>query len=107
MTALAAQVPGRLDLAFRRGDEYATLLDFSVDLTGYTFAAAITSRLTGATVATPTLTAVNLANGQVNLSLTEVQTAALAAGDYAWSMTWAAPGAVTRTALAGIVEVSP
>lgn len=106
MTALAAQSPGSLDLAFRRGDEYARLLDFSIDLTGYTFAASIRSRLTGAVVATPTITAVNLAAGQINLSLTELQTSSLAVGDYDWSLTWSAPGTVTRTALAGIVEVS-
>lgn len=105
--ALAAQLPGRLDLALRRGDEFASLLDFSIDLTGYTFTASVRSRLTGAVVATPTITAVNLALGQINLALTELQTSSLAVGDYDWSLVWSAPGTVTRTALAGIVEVSP
>jgi hypothetical protein len=107
MAPLAAQLPGRLDLAFRRGDEFATLLDFSIDLTGYTSTAAVSSRLTGVTVATFAVTAVNLATGQINLSLTEIQTAALAAGDYDWTLVWSAPGVVTRTALSGLLEVSP
>jgi hypothetical protein len=107
MGAIAENLPGQLNLAFRRGDEYGTLVDFSVSLTGYTFAAQIVSAITGATMATPTVTAVDLAAGQVNVSLTELQTAALEAGTYAWRLVWTAPGTVTRTALAGFVEVMP
>lgn len=104
--ATAQQLPGRLDLAFRRGDQYGTMVDFSIDLTGYSFSASIASATTGETVATPTVSAVNLASGQLDVSLTELQTAALDAGAYRWTLTWVAPGNVTRTALAGIVEVS-
>jgi len=77
--ALVTSLPGPLSVAFRRGDEFSTLLDFSFATTGYTFAAAIYSVVTGVTVATPTLTVVSHANGQINLALSEVQTAALAA----------------------------
>jgi len=80
--ALVTSLPGPLSVAFRRGDEFSTLLDFSFATTGYTFAAAIYSVVTGATVATPTLTVVSHATGQINLSLSELQTASLAAGPF-------------------------
>jgi hypothetical protein len=42
--------------------------------------------------------------GQVNISLTDAQTAALARGTYGWQMRWTESNA-TRTALTGVVEV--
>jgi hypothetical protein len=42
--------------------------------------------------------------GQVNISLTDAQTAALARGTYGWQMRWTENNA-TRTALTGVVEV--
>lgn len=104
--ATAEQTPGRLDLAFRRGDDYGTLVDFSISLVGYTLAATVYSVTTGATVATPTITAVNLATGQLNVSLTDSQTSSLAAGSYGWRLVWTYGGA-TRSALEGYVEVHP
>jgi len=104
--ATVQQLPGRLDLAFRRGDDFGTLVDFSVSLAGHTFAAVIVSAVTGATVATPTVTAVDLSAGQLNVSLTDVQTSSLAAGTYKWRLTWTS-GSTTRTALEGYVEVAP
>jgi hypothetical protein len=105
MGAVAANLPGSLNLSLRRGDEYGTLVDFSVSLTGYTFSSQIYSTFTGDTIATPTVTAVDLSVGQVNVGMTELQTAALQAGTYGWRLIWVAPGNVTRTALQGFVEV--
>jgi hypothetical protein len=42
----------------------------------------------------------------VTISLDESETLALAAGSYEWSLRWIAPGAVTRTALGGVLEVT-
>lgn len=103
--ATAASLPGNLNIAFRRGDEYGTLIDFSIPTTSYSFSAEVVSAITGATLATPTVTVVNAATGQVNLSLSEVQTASLPAGSYLWRMIWVAPGVATRTALEGVCEV--
>jgi len=100
------QLPGTMALAFRRGDEFACLVDFSIDATAYTWSATIYSQITGATVATPTVTVVSASLGQVNVSLTELQTSALQAGTYGWRLVWVAPGTVTRTALEGACEVS-
>jgi hypothetical protein len=101
----ASTTPGSLNITVQQGDELSQLLDFSVTLTGYTFASEIVSALTGATLSTPTVTAVNLAAGQVNLAMSETQTAALAVGSYLWRLIWTAPGSVRRTAIEGIFEV--
>lgn len=102
---LTDTLPGSLSLAFRRGDEFSTLIDFSIATTGYTWSAAIYSVVTGTTIATPTVSVVSAANGQVNVSLSEIQTAALAAGTYGWRLAWTAPGDSIRTVLQGTVEV--
>jgi len=103
--ATAASLPGTLNIAFRRGDEYGTLIDFSIPLSSYAFSSEIVSAITGSTLVTPTVTVVSAADGQVNLSLTEAQTASLAAGSYLWRMIWVGPGTTTRTALEGVCEV--
>jgi hypothetical protein len=103
--ATAASLPGTLNIAFRRGDEYGTLIDFSIDLSSYTFTAEVVSAITGSTLATPAVTIVSASNGQVNLSLTETQTLSLSAGSYLWRMIWVGPGTTTRTALEGVCEV--
>lgn len=103
--ATVSTLPGTLNVTVKRGDELSQLLDFSIALTSYTFAAEVVSAVTGATLATPTVTAVNLATGQVNLAMTEVQTSSLSPGSYLWRLIWTAPGTVRRTALEGILEV--
>ncbi len=98
------QTPGSLNLAFRRGDDVSVLIDFSIPLTSYTLTAGLTSTVTGLEVEPFTVTVVSAANGQVNVSLTDTQTAALARGTYGWRMSWT-EGNATRTALTGFVEV--
>jgi len=98
------QTPGVLNLSFVRGDDFSTLIDFSIAMTGYTVAASMYSTVSGAEVQAFTVTAANAASGQYNISLTDTQTAALARGTYGWRMTWTENNA-TRTALTGFVEV--
>lgn len=97
------QTPGNLPLSFVRGDSFSALLDFSIDLTGYTFAASLVSVVIGQDVVALTSSVVSAANGQVNVALTASQTAALARGTYQWKFVWTQGGNV-RTALAGYVE---
>lgn len=104
--AIAEQTPGRLDLAFRRGDAFSTMVDFSISLVGKTLTSQIRSAVNNALVVSPTITAVDLSLGKVNLSLSVEQTQAMAAGSYAWTFTWA-DGVGVRTALQGYVEVMP
>lgn len=99
------QTPGALSLSFVAGDDFSTLVDFSIDMTGYAVEAEIRSAVTGATVQAFTVTVQSAANGQVNLSLSDTQTAAVGRGTFTWAMRWTAAG-VTRTALMGYVEVS-
>ena len=101
------QLPGTLGLAFRRGDELGTTVDFTpTDLTGYTVTSHIVSAVTGQTVTAITTTLSDAAAGVVGLALTETQTAAISAGTYTWRLEWVAPGDVKRTALSGMVEVT-
>jgi hypothetical protein len=98
------QTPGALNLSFVRGDDFSTLVDFSISMTGYTVTASMYSLVSGAEVQAFTVTAANASAGQYNISLTDTQTAALARGTYGWRMTWVENNA-TRTALTGFVEV--
>lgn len=97
------QTPGSLPLSFVRNDSFSALLDFSIDLTGYSFAASLVSVVTGSEVIPVTSSVVSAASGQVNVSLTASQTAALARGTYQWKFVWTQGNAV-RTALTGFVE---
>lgn len=107
--AAFTQLPGTLDLSFVKGDEVNFAVDFDVNLTGYQLEAAIYNSGTPAAtvVATPTISATSLTNGQLGIGLTEAQTAALAAGGrFRWYLRWVTPGNVTRTVIAGNVTVS-
>ena len=99
------QTPGSLNLAFNRGDDFSALVDFSIGMTGYTVSASMTSLVTGGEVQPLAVSFVSATAGQVNVSLTDTQTAALPRGTYGWNMKWT-EGVNTRTALTGFVEVS-
>lgn len=96
-----------MSLALKRANDFATVIDFDglSSLSGYTVTATVTSLVTGTAVASFATSVTDAAAGQVNISLTDTQTAAMAAGTYAWQLDWTAPGGVQRTALAGTVEV--
>jgi hypothetical protein len=96
-----------MNLAFKRGGDFGSLIDFNVSLASYSVSATMTSLVTGATVIPFTTTLADAAAGQVSVSLTDTQTASLAAGTYGWQLDWTAPGSVQRTALSGTVEVYP
>jgi hypothetical protein len=104
MTSSYDQAPGSLNLSFNRGNDFSALIDLSIAVTGYSFTASITSLVTGAEVVPFTATVASEANGQVNIGLTDTQTAAIPRGTYGWNLTWVENQA-TRTALTGFVEV--
>lgn len=99
------QTPGSLNLAFNRGDDFSVLIDLSISIVGYSLTASVTSVITGADVVPFTVTVPSAANGQVNIALSDTQTAALPRGTYGWNLKWT-EGNATRTALTGFVEVS-
>lgn len=100
-----SQLPTLLNLDLQSGDEFGIEVDFSpIDLTGYTASAQVVSASYGQLVVTPSVNITNPAQGIIAMSLTEAQTSALR-GTYRWSLTWVAPGDVTRQVLYGFVEV--
>jgi hypothetical protein len=106
MSSTYSQLPGTMNLAFRRANDFGTVIDFDgTTLVGFSVSASMTSLVTGATVVPFTTSVVDASAGQVNISLTDTQTAALPAGTYGWQLDWTAPGSVQRTALSGTVEV--
>lgn len=104
MASTYEQTPGVLNLSLTRGDDFAALIDLSIAITGYAVTASVTSLVTGAEAVPFTVTIPSAANGQLNIALTDTQTAALPRGTYGWNLKWV-DGTVTRTALAGFVEV--
>jgi hypothetical protein len=113
--ATVSALPGSLNIALVRGDEFGTTVDVKLELAGYSFAAEVFSLLTGDTLATPTVvyvgpsldsTGTPVAGwSRISLSMTETQTASLTIGSYGFRVSWIAPGNAKRTALAGVCEV--
>jgi len=99
------QLPGQMSLSFKRANDFSSLIDFDVSLVSYSVTASITSLVTGTTVIPFTTSITDASAGQVNIALTDTQTAALPAGTYGWQLDWTAPGSIQRTALSGTVEV--
>lgn len=107
-------LPDTLDLVFVAGDEVSVLLDFGQNLVGYQFETGIyqvTEVTNGAVTGTQpfsrnfTITPIDLADGQINLSFPEVDTIAFDPSvTYRWYMRWVAPGIITRTVIAGAIN---
>ena len=111
-------LPGALDISLTTGDEFGMLADLDIDTTSFTWTALVYATTTavsfvnpsgvptqGTTAATFTVTVINAAAGQVNLSLTEIQTAALSpATTYRWYLRGVSPGLVTRTYISGTLK---
>ena len=103
--ALYEQLPGSLSLSIVQGDEFATVVDFSIDMTSYSVSSEIYSLVDGATVTAMTTAFVSAALGTVTIGMNEGETGDLSVGTYGWRLQWLAPGSVTRTALTGLLEV--
>ena len=111
-------LPGTLNISLTVGDEFGMLADLDIDVTGFTWTSVVYESTTavsftnpggvvtqGPLAATFAVTVVNAANGQVNLSLTEVQTAAFDPSKrYRWYLRGVSPAIVTRTYLSGTLS---
>jgi hypothetical protein len=102
------QRPRTVRLEFVAGDDFPLRLTFDRDLTGYTVEADVVSAsgslLQTFAITTEYLTIGGVASTRYSLSLTRVQTTALATQEGArWSFRWTAPGDKKRTLLAGRV----
>ena len=103
--ALYEQLPGSLSISIVQGDEFGTVVDFDLNMTGYDTNAEIYSLVDGSTIFTMTTSFVSAAVGTVNVSMTEAETGDLSVGTYGWRLKWQASGSVIRTALTGIMEI--
>jgi len=93
MTTTYEQLPAVRNINAVAGDDLSISLDFDVDLTGYTFWAAIGNQ-------TPTIAVVSATLGTMTLSLTKAQTSAIGVSKVHWYFGWTA-GGKERTVLAG------
>jgi hypothetical protein len=111
-------LPGTLNISLTIGDEFGFVSDLSIDTTGFTWTALVYEATPsvsfanpggvptqGATAATFAIVVVDAAAGQVNLSLTELQTVTFTpAKTYRWYLRGVSPGLVTRTYLSGTLK---
>ena len=103
--ALYEQLPGSLSISIVQGDEFATVVDFDINMSGYDTNAEIYSLVDGSVIFTMTTSFISAAVGTVNVSMTEAETGDLSVGTYGWRLQWEAVGSVIRTALTGIMEI--
>lgn len=111
-----SQLPGDLGVQFVIGDEVNFVLDLDVDVTGYTFSAAVYLVSIGGfqgggnqlvnnfseIAATPTITVVNASAGTLTWGLSEAQTGLLVpTSRYRHYVRWVSPSGVTRTIVSG------
>lgn len=102
-------LPGELNIALVRGDEFTCSATFNADLTGYTRQASIYNDATGTEIVAPTTSLTTATVGGVTTStvtftLTETQTASLTAARMRWFFRWVTGAGFTRTVLAGTVR---
>jgi hypothetical protein len=118
------QIPADLPIVYVVGDELNVGLAFTtgsgsptaLNLTGYTFECRVYvpafanpdgalgsgGYTIGTTAVTPTVSAVSLSGGTVNVGLTELQSATLSpAIGYRWYFRWTDPTGVTLTVVSG------
>ena len=74
--AEVTQIAGVLDIEFNQGNDVSVLLDYDIDLTGYTFEAKVTE--TDGTETSFTVVETSLANGQITLTMTDTLSGAIA-----------------------------
>ena len=71
------QIPGRLNIKLAQGDDLSILLDFDIDLTGYTFESKVVE--TNGTETVITVAETDLSAGQITLTMTDTLSEALTA----------------------------
>ena len=103
--ALYEQLPGSLSLSIVSGDQFSTVVDFSIDMTSYSVSSEIFSLVDGSIVQSMSTAFVSSVLGTVSIGMNEAETGDLSVGTYGWRLQWLAPGSVTRTALTGLLEV--
>jgi hypothetical protein len=96
--------PGVLNISATHGDDFLFNLDFDVNLTGYSFDAEVVTIATNVLVPM-TVTAVDLAEGQLTIGLHRATLALLEEATHHWYFEWTISDTVRRV-LAGEFIVS-
>jgi hypothetical protein len=99
-----SQSPGILNIAATHGDDFLFNLDFNISLAGYSFLANVVTISTN-TLVPMTVTTIDLAEGQVSISLAKATLALLEEAVHHWTLDWTI-GGKTRRVLAGEFVVS-
>ena len=73
--ASITQIPGALDIKIAQGDDFSMLLDFDIDLTGYTFVSKVIE--TNGDETAITVVETDLSAGQITLTMTDTLTDAI------------------------------
>ena len=98
------QLPGELNIKTSISDDLSILLDFDIDLTGYTFTANMLKAGTETATAL-TVTNTSLPSGQITISTTNTTLATLGSGIHRWYLKWINPSTIDRKVLAGKFEL--
>jgi hypothetical protein len=101
MTTLS-QMPAELDIETTTRDDFSALLDFDISLVGYTFTSYVEH---GTSTTAITVTNTSLANGQITISLTNAQLAAIGQDKHKWYLSWN-DGTNDRAVLAGTFRIN-
>lgn len=91
------QIPGALNITVTAIDDMSIALDFDISLVGYTFTSFVQSASASTAI---TVTAADLAAGQLTLSLTNSQLTTIGVGYHEWYLAWNT-GTLDRRVLAG------
>jgi hypothetical protein len=103
--ATIEQLPGELNIKTSVSDDFSFLLDFSMNLTGYTFTANIV-KAGGSVTASFLVVETDLSTGKVTLSITKEDLATIGTGkNHTWWLKWIKPTSIDRKILAGNVEL--
>ena len=98
------QLPAYMYIKMNKGDTFERNLDYDIDLTGYTFEAKLYNKSKTIDIDL-TVTDVDLANGQIKVTLTSTQSDTLSEGSYEWYLAGTISGE-RRTHIAGQVQIS-
>ena len=99
------QLPAELNLKVSIADDFSFILDFDIDLTGYTFTASMI-KSGGIVTASFTVTEISLSEGKISLSITKEDLATIGTGkNHTWWLKWVQPTNIDRKILAGKVEL--
>ena len=99
------QLPAEINIEAVVRDSFSSLVDFDIDLTGYTVTAYV-DPVDGGTQTAFTIVETDLSAGQVTISLTAAQVTTIGEGTHKWYLKWVVGVTTIRTAFAGNFKIT-